>query len=279
MPDLFSVFARWWKFILSLSLLAALFAFIACTISPKKYLSTATALPANSLIADKARIFNKNIEALYSDFGLPDELDKLEGTAALDTIFIAVAEAFNLPQHYHIQPSGEAISKAVLKLRKNSRISRSEYDELKIKVWDEDRNTAAALANGLVKKIQDLHQHLQNENNIAVLQKLKEAYSIKQQQYKQVADSTIGSSKADEEISNVKKTTLLEQLQQYEKAIDEYGLAVQTNPQVLLVVEPARPSVWYDKPKTALTVLLTLAAAFLCTFLMSLLLETRKREV
>jgi len=91
--------------------------------------------------------------------------------------------------------------------------------------------------------------------------------------------STIGSSKADEEISNVKKTTLLEQLQQYEKAIDEYGLAVQTNPQVLLVVEPARPSVWYDKPKTALTVLLTLAAAFLCTFLMSLLLETRKREV
>lgn len=264
---------------LTLSLLAAFVAFIACIISPKKYLSTATALPANSLIADKARIFNKNIEALYSDFGLPDELDKLEGTAVLDTIFIAAAQEFNLPQHYRIQPSDEAISKAVLKLRKNSHISRSEYDELKIKVWDEDRNIAAALANNLMKKIQELHQHLQNENNIAVLQKLKEAYRTKQQQYKLLADSTIGNSKADEEIGAVKKAALLEQLQQYEKSIDEYGLAVQTNPQVLLVVEPARPSVWYDKPKTALTVLLTWAAAFLCTFLMSLWLETRKREV
>ncbi|MGN6163940.1 MAG: hypothetical protein ACTHOF_05295 [Flavisolibacter sp.] len=279
MPDLFSVFVRWWKVILTLSLLAAFIAFIACIISPKKYLSTTTALPANSLIADKARIFNKNIEALYSSFGLPDELDKLEGTAALDTIFIAAAQEFNLPQHYHIQPSAEAISKAVLKLRRNSNISRSAYDELKIKVWDEDRNVAAALANSLMKKIQELHQHLQNENNIAVLQKLKEAYRIKQQQYKSFADSTIGNLKADEEISTAKKTVLLEQLKQYEKAIDEYELAVQTNPQVLLVVEPARSSLWYDKPKTVLTVLLTLAAALLCTFLMSLFLETRKREV
>ena len=94
MPDLITVFSKRWKLIAGLTLLSVLIAFVVCLISPKKYLSTATALPANTLIADKARIFNNNIEALYSDFGATDELDKLEGTAALDTIFIAAAEKF-----------------------------------------------------------------------------------------------------------------------------------------------------------------------------------------
>jgi LPS O-antigen subunit length determinant protein (WzzB/FepE family) len=76
MPDLISVFARWWKFILGLSLLAVVIALLASLLSPKKYLSVATALPANSLMADKARVFNSNIEALYSDFGTPDVIGR-----------------------------------------------------------------------------------------------------------------------------------------------------------------------------------------------------------
>ena len=100
MPDLISVFSRWWKFILGLSLVAVLIALIFSLLSPKKYLSIATALPANSLLTDKARIFNANIEALYAETGTPDELDRLEGTAALDTLFIATAKEFGLAQHY-----------------------------------------------------------------------------------------------------------------------------------------------------------------------------------
>jgi hypothetical protein len=276
MPDLISVFARWWKFILGLSLLAVIIALLASLLSPQKYLSVATALPANSLMADKARVFNSNIEALYSDFGTPDELDKLEGTAALDTLFIAAAKEFDLVQHYKIRPSDEALYKAVLKLKKNSRIARSGYSELKIKVWDEDRNLAAALANSLLQKIQELHQHLQNENNRLTLKKLKEDYFSKQKEYKDIVDTLDQASGREADILGTQRNALLNQLQDYKKILGEYELAVSSNPPVLLTVEPARPSIWPDKPKTVQIVLFTLAVALACTFLLAVFLESRK---
>lgn len=279
MPDLISVFAKWWKFILGLSALAVLIAFIACIISPKEYLSTATALPANSVMTDKARIFNDKIQALYSDFGMPDELDKLEGTAALDTIFIATAEEFDLAKHYAIKASDEANYKAALHLKKKANISRSGYNELKVKVWDEDRNLAATLANSLMKKINTLHQHLQNETNVATLQKLEEVYKIKQQEYKQAKDSFTNISKEEQQINASQKAALLEQLHQYQQTINEYGVAVETNPQALLTVEAARASLWPDKPRVALTIILTLAASLFFTFLMCVFFETRKKTV
>jgi capsular polysaccharide biosynthesis protein len=279
MPDLVSFFIRWWKFILGFSFLAVLIAFIASLLNPKEYLSTATALPANSVVSDKARIFNTNIEALYAEIGSVDELDKIEGTAALDTLFIATAKDLDLVNHYEIKPSVEAVYKAAAKFKKASHISRSAYGELKIKVWDKDRNLAAALANRLLQKIQELHQHLQNENNAATLQKLKDEYALKQQQYKQIADSGVVSSETERELSNTRKTVLLEQLQQYQKTIDQYTLALRTNPQVLLTVESARPSLSPDKPKTLQIVLFTLAAALVCTFLIALSLDTGKNRV
>nr|MBA2745006.1 hypothetical protein [Flavisolibacter sp.] len=165
MPDLFIVFARWWKFILGISLLAATIAFVVSQFSPKEYLSEATALPANSMVADKGRIFNNNIEALYSDIGTADELDRLEGTAVLDTLYIAASDSFNLAAHYNLPESGESGFKAARKLKKNSKIARSAFGELKVKVWDEDRNMAAAVANFLMQRLGSIHQHLQNENS------------------------------------------------------------------------------------------------------------------
>src|SRR5947209_8334503 len=109
MPELISVFSRWGKFIWTLTLAAALVALIVCLLLPKEYLSTATALPANSVSADKARIFNSQIEALYSDIGTADELDRVEGTAVLDTIFIATLKSLGLEAHYGYttSPDGE----------------------------------------------------------------------------------------------------------------------------------------------------------------------------
>jgi uncharacterized protein involved in exopolysaccharide biosynthesis len=276
MPDLVIVFAKNLKFIFGFTVVATVIALVAALLSPKKYLSTATALPANSVMADKARIFNSNIEALYSEFGSPDELDRLEGTAMLDTIFIAAAKDLNLVTHYLISRSADSVHKAAMKLKNNSKISRSAYGELKIKVWDKDPNMAAILANTLLQKIRELHQHLQTETNSFILQKLEEDYRIKQQQFRQIADSVNRASGADAEIIQAKKNALLEQIQQYEKMTDQYRLALTTNPQILLTVENARPSLKPDKPKLLQTVLFIFFGAFLFSFLTSLFIESRK---
>lgn len=271
MPDLLHVFAKRWKLILAIIFLAVVISWIFTLLSPKKYLAVATALPANSLLADKERIFNKNIQILYSEFGTIDELDKLEGTAKLDTLFIAAAEEFNLDQHYKMTPSGESIYGAALKLKKNSRINRSGYGELKVKVWDGDRNLAAQLANFLLKKMEQMHQHLQNANNISILGKIKEAYSLKEKEYLQLHDSVSRSPFYQSKTEN-----LSEQLQRYLKLIDEYQLAVNTNTPVLLIVENARPPLWPDKPKTTSTVLFSFFTAFLFAFLLAVFIESKK---
>jgi tetratricopeptide (TPR) repeat protein len=278
MPDLLIILSRWWKFILGLTAGAVILAFIITLLLPKQYLSTATALPANSLVADKARILNANIEALYPEIGLPDELDKLEGTAALDTLFIAVANEFKLDEHYHIHASDESMDKAVLKLRKNSNISRTGYGELRIKVWDIDRNIAAAMANSFMSKLQALHQHLQNENNLVVLQRLKEAYASKEKLFNNYSDSVVKTGAA-QELMAAQKATILEQLKQYQLAMDQYELAIKTNPPVLLSVEKARPAVWSDRPKIFQILVLTAIAAFLFSFLLAVSFESRNKKL
>ncbi|MFL5741903.1 MAG: hypothetical protein ACJ75B_16895 [Flavisolibacter sp.] len=276
MPDLLGVFEKRWKYIIGLTTIATLIALAAALLSPKKYLSTATALPANSLVADKARLFGDNIQALYSDLGTIDELDKFEGTGMLDTIFIATASELNLADHYQIPDQGEGLYKAAIQLKKNSSISRSGYGELKIKVWDEDRNLAADLANSLLSKIQDVQQHLLSQINTTVLQRIRQDLLEKQVAYKTINDSLGRPTGADEEIVRAKKTVLLEELERDEKMVDEYQLAIDTNPPALLTVEKARASLWPDKPKVLATVLISFFAALVFSFLMVLFMDSRK---
>lgn len=267
--------------ILAISFLASLLALVVAIIAPKKYLSVATALPVNSVTADKARVFNSNIEALYSDFGSPDELDRIEGTAMLDTIFIAASQELHLKDHYSIKDGGEAVYKAARRLKKNSKINRSSYGELKVKVWDEDRNKAAELANLLMQKLQELHQHLQNQSNVFVLAKIQDEYRTKQKEYLLLADSITKQSgiygSAGDQVTKTKMAALVDQLQQYEKMMGEYQLAVHSNSPVLLIVENARPSLWADKPDILLTVLFVFFAGLLFSCLIAIFLENRKK--
>jgi capsular polysaccharide biosynthesis protein len=279
MPDLIEVFERRWKFILGFTILATVIALIAALLSPKEFLATATALPANSMTGDKARVYNENIELLYSEFGTADELDRFEGSGALDTLFIATASDHNLAPHYGIEASDESLYKAALKLKKNSRIQRSAYGELVVKVWDRERDMSAVLANSLMQKMQELHQHLQNETNINTLQKIKADLLQKQLEYRMLSDSSANVSSADAEIAKAKKTALLEEMGQEEKLMAQYRLAIESNPRVLLTIENARTPLWPDKPKVVETVLITFFASLIFSFLLVLFLDRRKASL
>lgn len=273
MPDLITVFTRSWKFIIGSSLVIALIALVASMLSEKKYLSVATALPSNSVLSDKARLFNNNIEVLYPELGTPDELDRIEGTAMLDTIYIAAVKAFNLTEHYCTGSDDAALYKAAQKLRKESKIARSGFGELKVQVWNSDRHLAANIANSLLQSIQDLHQQLLSENNKAVLAQLKAQYA----RLNKPSSDTSGSLT---EVTDTKAPASgISDIRRYQQLIQEYELAVQTTPKVLLTVEAARPAVYPDKPRILQTVLFSFAAALACTFLLSLFTYGQRQKV
>lgn len=283
MPDLLSVLVRRWKLILLLTLGATALALTLCLLAPKQYLGVTTALPANAAVGDKARIFNQNIEGLYGELGSPDDLDRVEGTAKLDTIYLAATDEFHLTDHYEIDSTQKgAREKAARTLKKKTTVNRTGYGELQIKVWDKNSRMAADLANELLQKLNNIHQYLQTGNNRTVLQRLKDNYLLKQQTLNSTGilymHDTLRTKVGAADNTPASKTMLLNQLGQYSQLINEYELALKTNPNVLLVVEPARPSPWADKPATGQIVLFTFLSSLLFSFLLALFLQSRNSQ-
>ena len=79
MPDIIDLIKNWWKQMFAVVILSLLAIGIITFLKPRQYLSVATAVPASSFAADKSKIFNENIQALYSTLGTADDLDMIVG--------------------------------------------------------------------------------------------------------------------------------------------------------------------------------------------------------
>ena len=278
MPDIFYLVSKWWKQMLVVLLVSLVTAAIITFIKPRQYLSVTTAVPANSLSYDKGRVFNSNIQSLYSNIGLPDELDIIVGTSRLDTVFLAVTDQFNLFDHYKISDNGEKRIKAARVLKKYSRVMKSEYGELKVKVWDTDRNLAPQLANAIMNKLKAIHSALQNENNQQALQSLQNAINKIQINIDSINvlhnNSVPAEGSADPYI--IRRKILSNQLEEYQKLVGEYQLLIESGSQVLLVVEKARPATWPDTPNRTKILLVTAFFSLIFALFVALILEKRK---
>lgn len=257
MPDLFDLISKWWKQMVIIVFVSTIITAVITFLKPHQYLSVATAVPASSFSADKAKIFNQNIEALYTALGTADDLDMILGTAKLDTVYLFITDQFNLYDHYKMSEKGNAARiKAALLLKGNTRVIKSEYGELKVKVWDTDKNLAPQLANAIMSRLEFTHRELQGAGNKSVL-------------------SALDSSLKKNENSEIKSEELIDQ---YRRLKSEYQLMVDNKPPVLIVVENAKPAEWPDKPKIFQTVIATAALSLLFSVLVALLLDKRKSQ-
>jgi uncharacterized protein involved in exopolysaccharide biosynthesis len=278
MPDIFYLVSKWWKQMLFFIVISLLAAGVITFLQPRQYLSITTAVPANSLFSDKARIFNSNIEALYSNIGSPDDLDMILGTARLDTVYLAVTDQFNLFDHYKIPNSRDIRTKTAGLLKKYSRVIKSEYGELQVKVWDTDKDLAPQLANAIMTKLETIHSALQNENNRQALQSLQNA--IKKIQTNIDSINVLHNSTAlireAEAPDTIRRKILLSQLEEYQKLAGEYQLLINSGSQSLLVVEKARPAARPDKPDWIMTIVATTVLSLIFALLAVLAMEKRK---
>jgi hypothetical protein len=273
MPDIFYLLSKWWKQMLAIIGLSLLIVGIIIFLQPDQYLSVTTAVPASAYSSDKSKIFSENIEALYSELGTPDDLDMILGTAKLDTVYLAVTDQFNLFDHYKISEKGEAARhKATKLLMCNSKVMKSEYGELKVKVWDTDKNLAPQLANAILDKLQAIHQELLSINNRASLNGLQKASAKINFQL----DSIRSQTKNGVEINEDRTKGLMDQLQQYEKLISEYQLIIDSKPPVLMLVEKARVSLRPDRPMRLQILIATGVLGLLFSLLIALVLERKK---
>ena len=271
MPDIFYLFSRWWKPIFVIVALSMLTVGAVLFFMPSKYLSSSTALPASTYLTDKASIFSNNLQQLYPVLGIPDDLDMIVGTGQLDTPFLAVAKDFNLYDHYQVAEQGNAaVIKAGYLLKKNSKVYKSDYGELKVKVWDTDKNLAPQLADAIMNKLQSIHQDIHNSKNIAMLASLKTG---KEKLLIQL-DST---NKDPNRTTSTEPIMITEQIHQYSQLIGQYQLMADTKSPALVIVERGRVSNWPDKPKRALWLTAAFVLSTLFGLLIALILERRKQ--
>ncbi len=260
MPDIIQLIAAWKKQISLVVLISVIVAAAIVFIIPPKYLATATALPANPVTADKSLIFNNHIRDLYSSIGTPTELDRVVGTAQSDTIYLSVARKFDLVSFYKIGKNKDfALMKAARQLKKDSKVSKTEFGELMIRVWCSNKLLAPQLANAMMDELALIHQEIMNRNNQLILQNIRNAMLsvITVKDSLQAGDET-------------------EQWRNYKKLETEYSLMIKANPPALLPVEKARVSDHPDKPRKLLVLVATAVAAFVFALWLALLLEKRK---
>jgi uncharacterized protein involved in exopolysaccharide biosynthesis len=255
------------KQIISFVVLSMAVTLIVLLIIPKYFQSTAIVVAANPALADKARFFNNNIQGLYSNFGSGDDLDRIYGLANLDTTYKLLVDEFDLIRYYKLKDDSIKLRrrKAVLLLKDDIQLSKTDLSQLKLSVWHKDNKTAAAIANRMVKIVQEMEQGFWKNNYQSTLENLQTSITKMETEVKVISDSLISkaSNSAQIMLLNNKREVLLQQLQQYQKTADEYRLASNNKTPALYILEDAVPAAKAEKPKK-LEILFLTAIASLC---------------
>lgn len=281
LPDLVDLLNHWWKKILLVVVLFTVVVAMILLMRPKEYLGVTTALPASEFASDKAGIFGENLQILYSGLGTPDVLDKVVGTAKLDTLYASLVDQFDLVNNYELSNKQNARHKAIEQLKDDTRVIKSDYGELKVKIWHHSPGMAAKLSVAFMQQLQKMHQQVQLVNNKRILQnielsyqeKLKELSALESGRDLKPADSLLNNSSA---VKLLRTNALVQQLSEYEKLMNQYNLVISTEPEVLVVVENAAVPVKHDRPDYFIIILATIICSFVFAFLVVLALEKRR---
>jgi hypothetical protein len=257
-----------WKQLAGFVVIALLVTTITLFIVPKYYRSFAILVPANPALADKARLFNTNIEGLYSYFGTGDDLDRLFGIASMDTVYKQLVDSFQLIKYYKLSNSDQGVNrrKAVLELREDLTFQKTDLGQLKVFAWTKDKELSAKIVNRLVEIVQQTEATIWKENYRNSLTKLKSNISSMEAEYKSLATAT-GLSEAEAKLNQSKLQNILDQMNSYQKAANEFQLAIDNNAPALYVLEKAVPAAKSEKPNKWEVLL----AAFIASLLFGLM--------
>lgn len=256
--ELTSVLLNRWKFILVFTTASIIIALGAIFIITPKYTATTKLLPGNTVLADKARLFNNEIQHLYSFFGSGDDLDRLMSMANMDTSIKQVIHAFNLTKYYQIaeQDAGMEMYKSIQAFKKDLTLVKTVNNELEISYAHQDKNAAAAIVNFMTEQLSATMKTIWQQQYEKIGKQLDSSITVISNDYNQLATNTA----SNDAITKTKMTVLLNQLEQFNKMSIETKMAAATTPDALIVLEKASIPAKISWPNP--TVILPLAALF-----------------
>lgn len=261
-----------WKFILGFTISSVIIAAGVIFFITPKYTATTKLLPGNAVLADKARLFNDEIQHLYSFFGSGDDLDRLMSMASMDTSLKQVIHGFDLTRYYQIEDKdmGMRMYKSIRQFKKDLTLVKTVNNELEISYAHQSKDTAAAVVNFMTDQLATKMKTIWKQQYEKIAQQLDSSIAVISNDYNNLSSN----SSSSDAITKTRMDALLSQLERFNKMSIETKMAAATTPEALIVLEkassPAKIS-WPDK-----TIILPIAALVGMIFSSCLVLITAK---
>lgn len=233
--------------------------------------SSAVFTAANPNLGDRSNIYRTEFWDQYFYYGGEFDNDRLMAVAKSEEMCRFMVDSFKLIQHYKIKAAGErAAFLADYEYKENVRIHKNEFGHVKVNVWDTDKKLAAAIANAIVKRVNEKSVASVNNMKVEILQKLKNDFTAQKDSLQQV-EKNLQTSSTDAFLT-ARKADLITQLNEKDKLIQQFNTSV-NQVSALFVIEEALPAFKKDKPQRLAGIIMAAVISFVFSVFFILFLE------
>lgn len=181
---------KWRKTFLIITLVSSFATGILVLIMPKQYKSTAVLFAARHFSVSKLVIEpNTGNQEDYMQIGDEDDVEKLIQFLSSDALKLKVANAFNLWERWKIKDTVLGYHYLKLKWDDMVNIKRTEFNSVKVEVYDYTANGAAQIANGITDYCDTVKHEMTQAVTSKVLKIVKNEYENTLLRMKELEDS------------------------------------------------------------------------------------------
>lgn len=181
---------KWRRTFLLITIASALVTGILVFLMPKQYKSTAVLFASRQFSVSKLVIEpNSGNQEDYMQIGDEDDVEKLIQFLSSDALKLKVANAYNLWDRWKIRDTVFGYHYLKLKWDDMVTIKRTEFNSVKVEVYDYTANGAAQIANGITDYCDTVKHEMTKTITTGVLKIVKEEYENTLLRMKELEDS------------------------------------------------------------------------------------------
>lgn len=181
---------QWKKTFLYITIVSLLVSGILVFLMPKQYKSTAVLFSVRQFSVSKLVIEpNSGNQEDYMQIGDEDDVEKLIQFLSSDALKLKVADAFNLWERWNIKDTVYAYHYLKLKWDDMVTIKRTEFNSIKVEVYDYTANGSAQIANGISDYCDTVKYEMTKSVTAGVLKIVKQEYENTLERMKELEDS------------------------------------------------------------------------------------------
>ena len=181
---------KWRKTFLLITIASALVTGILVFLMPKQYKSTAVLFASRQFSVSKLVIEpNSGNQEEYMQIGDEDDVEKLIQFLSSDALKLKVANAYDLWDRWKIKDTVFGYHYLKLKWDDMVTIKRTEFNSVKVEVYDYTANGAAQIANGITDYCDTVKHEMTKTITAGVLKIVKEEYDNTLLRMKELEDS------------------------------------------------------------------------------------------